>query len=340
MKLNKKNLEGYILLSLLFISITVSILILKTVFSIIAYSSILAYFLYPFYKKFIIKGIDKNLSAILALGLFISIIFFPIVFFLYYVIMTLLSIIFKYQFYIQNPNLLDEKVTIFLRKSLGINLNISISDYILQFVKIIVTSASKIFYSLPIFIVYFFVVLFITYYLLKYSNKITTSLYKYSMISGTNLNLILSNLKENLNILFKGYFLTGLVQTIAATVGYLILGIPNVIIAIFLTFIFSLIPYVGTPVVWVPITLYFFLIGSKTKAIILFLYGTFVISSIDNFVRPYLMSGKKELSPPIVFLGFIGGTALMGVVGIILGPLILSLTIFLIKMISTRDVSK
>ena len=73
------------------------------------------------------------------------------------------------------------------------------------------------------------------------------------------------------------------------------------------------------------------MIGKTSGGIALFLYGVFIISTIDNFVRPVLMSDKDTLSPPVVFIGFLGGFITFGISGIFLGPIIISVTITLLK---------
>ena len=133
-----------------------------------------------------------------------------------------------------------------------------------------------------------------------------------------------------MKVLFKGYFLTGLIQTFVAAIFYIIFGAPNVLILIFLTFIASLIPYIGTPLIWVPLGLYMIFTGDLGGYGIL-IAGTLVISTIDNFIRPILMSDKDTIAPPLVFIGFIGGLFAFGIEGIILGPIIISITSILLR---------
>ena len=104
-----------------------------------------------------------------------------------------------------------------------------------------------------------------------------------------------------------------------------------ILIITFLTLITSLIPYLGSPLVWVPVSFYMIIIGDTFGGLAILLYGTFVISMIDNFVRPVLMSDKETISPPLVFIGFVGGLFAFGITGIILGPIIISITFIFLK---------
>jgi predicted PurR-regulated permease PerM len=149
---------------------------------------------------------------------------------------------------------------------------------------------------------------------------------------------ILKKIQKAIKVLFKGYFLTGIVQTMIAFVGYIIFGVDNLLVVTFLTLISSLIPYIGTPIVWVPIGFYMFVTGSQIGGIGIIIYGTLIISMVDNFLRPVLMSDKDTLHPALVFIGFIGGMGIFGISGIILGPLILSVTSIFFKFLKEHYV--
>jgi predicted PurR-regulated permease PerM len=88
----------------------------------------------------------------------------------------------------------------------------------------------------------------------------------------------------------------------------------------------TLLPVIGSPLVWIPTAITLLLAGSTGKAIILLLVGTFVISMADNYLRPVLIGNKSNIHPGIILIGTLGGILLMGPVGIIIGPLVLSLS--------------
>jgi predicted PurR-regulated permease PerM len=173
--------------------------------------------------------------------------------------------------------------------------------------------------------------MFISYYILIYNKEIFKALNEYIPLSLKKQNTIINSIAKNVKVLFKGYFLTGIIQTIVAFFGYLIFGAPNLLIISFLTLIASLIPYLGTPLVWIPISIYMIIIGNSFGGIGLLIYGTFVINLIDNFLRPILMSDKDTIPPALVFIGFVGGLLAFGMMGIILGPLIIAITSILLK---------
>lgn len=325
-----KNVERYTLIGIFLALFVISIFILQSVIFVIAYSFILGYVLMPLYRFFMNRNIDKHFSALFSLGGFLVFILIPLLLFLYYMAVASISLVFRYQYFLKNPDALDESVRGFLSKVLGINFDLNLSNFILEFIKEVVNAISSFFYSIPLILLYFFVIIFITYYILIKNEEIKEYICNIP-IERKKIEDIINHIKLSLNTLLKGYFLTGLIQAMAALIIYIALGLPNVMIFTFLTFIFALVPYVGTPVIWVPLCIYLFFTGANVKAIILFMYGTFVISSVDNFLRPVLMSRGEGLNTPLVFIGLLGGVAAIGVPGLILGPVILSTTTYVMK---------
>jgi predicted PurR-regulated permease PerM len=93
----------------------------------------------------------------------------------------------------------------------------------------------------------------------------------------------------------------------------------------------SIIPIVGSPLVWVPIVIAFFVMGSYWKALILGLWGGVIVGSIDNVLRPLVVGVSDKQHPVVIALAAIGGTFAFGALGIILGPLVISLATALLQ---------
>lgn len=117
--------------------------------------------------------------------------------------------------------------------------------------------------------------------------------------------------------------LTGALQAAIATVIYLALDVPRALVLGILTLLVSIIPSVGTALVWVPLTIGLALSGQTTEAIILGVLGTVVVSGVDNFTRPmFARWGKLDLHNLVVLLSMLGGLAVVGGWGLFLGPLV------------------
>jgi len=325
-KYSKQSQNIFLILICLFFAVMV-FFVVGGIFSLIVSSLILSYFLFPIHSFYLKKFKNARLSSLLTLATATVGIFIPFALLSYFLILSLIRITVQYKVYIENPQAINLIIQEFLSKfsSSTIFSSVDFSEVIQVFVKFVIDTSRSFFSSIPLTIISFFIVMFLSYYVLVYNKEMIVALNDYIPLSLRKQNEILRKIEKNLQVLFKGYFLTGIIQTFVALIGYLIFGVPNVLILTFITFIISLIPYIGTPLVWVPVSFYLVLTGDVFNGVGLLIYGTFIISMIDNFVRPILMSDKETISAPLVFVGFVGGLIGFGISGIILGPMIISI---------------
>jgi predicted PurR-regulated permease PerM len=126
--------------------------------------------------------------------------------------------------------------------------------------------------------------------------------------------------------LVVGVGLTGVIQGIAATAAYLALGIPRAFVLGVFTACASLIPAVGTALVWGPVALGLALTGSWGRATIMVAIGIFVIGLVDNLLHPLLSRlGSLKLPTFVLVVAMFGGLATVGAWGLVLGPLLVRL---------------
>jgi predicted PurR-regulated permease PerM len=116
---------------------------------------------------------------------------------------------------------------------------------------------------------------------------------------------------------------TALVQAIVAGFGYLIAGVPGVALLVLLTFFSSIVPVVGTGLVWVPVALWLFHTGATGWAIFMIVWGL-AIGGLDNVIKPWLISQGSDLPFLLIFFGVLGGALAFGFIGVFLGPTLLS----------------
>ena len=326
----------------LIILIFLSIYLIKDMITIIIVSLLLYYFLKPLFLFFRTKIPNTSLSAIFTL-LFTTLSFFlPLFFITYLIFLDIVKVILEYQNYLVNPQILDEQIKIFVEKFVGREAlsSINLSDWAISVLSFIIEYVKSFFSSIPTIALNLFIILFITYYMLVNYKTIESFVKDYSFIPKEKADEIMMSIKGNLSTLFKGYFLTGIVQTLFASIGYFIFDVPNLLILIIITFILTIFPYVGPPIIWVPVSFYLIMIGRAIDGVGLLLYSFFIVSLIDNFLRPILMSDKENLSPPLVFVGIFGGLLAFGLLGIIIGPIILSTTLLLVKYVNSEVINK
>jgi predicted PurR-regulated permease PerM len=122
------------------------------------------------------------------------------------------------------------------------------------------------------------------------------------------------------------------IQTLTALVGYLIARAPNVIFFTLATFVVALVPALGGTVMVVAVGLVLLATGHVLGGVFLIAWGAAVVSLIDNVARPFLLKGGMELHGGVVFFALLGGLAMFGGIGLVLGPLIVTFLLAVLKM--------
>lgn len=149
-------------------------------------------------------------------------------------------------------------------------------------------------------------------------------------IVGDRTQRLLETVGGTVRSVVYGVLGTALLQALVALLGFLIAGVPGAVLLSILTFVLSMVP-MGPPLVWAPAAVWLYYQGETGWAIFLALYGTFVISSVDNVVKPLLISQGSNLPFVLVFLGVLGGVLAFGVVGLFIGPVLLAVGYGLVR---------
>ena len=131
--------------------------------------------------------------------------------------------------------------------------------------------------------------------------------------------------ERTINAVFRGVILTAATQAILAGLGYWFTGALVPLLLASATFIAALIPFIGPVVVWVPVAVGLHLTGNTGGAIALAIWGTLVVSLVDNVLRPYLIGREMKLPLLWLLLAILGGLKLFGFLGIVVGPITLAL---------------
>ena len=142
---------------------------------------------------------------------------------------------------------------------------------------------------------------------------------------------------EYANILVKttrsvvfGVLGTALGQGLVAAIGFIIAGVPGVVLLSFAVCVLSVVP-VGPPLVWGAVAIWQVATDQVGWAIFMVLWGTLAVSSVDNFIKPILISRGTALPLALVFLGVLGGIMSFGMLGVVLGPIFLAASIAMVR---------
>jgi predicted PurR-regulated permease PerM len=133
----------------------------------------------------------------------------------------------------------------------------------------------------------------------------------------------------------RGTVVTAIVQGCLTGIGFAAVGLPAPVVFGVLAALLSVVPFGGTALVWAPAVVVLLAQGRYTQAVILIVFGA-VISSVDNFLKPMLISGRTVLPTLAVFIGVLGGLAAFGMIGLFLGPVVIALVLALIEFSKER----
>ncbi len=177
---------------------------------------------------------------------------------------------------------------------------------------------------------------FILYFMLMGNRTMEKDILKYVPLKNKNVSLLS---KKFFNIIYSnaiGIPLTAIFQGIVATIGYWALGVSDLFFWFVATCLTSVIPIVGASLTYISISLIFFTNGATWKGIVLLGYGFGVVSTLDSFFRFALQKRMGNIHPLITLFGVIIGINLFGFIGVIFGPLLISLFILLIHIYSNE----
>ncbi|WP_034924361.1 AI-2E family transporter [Gillisia sp. CAL575] len=177
---------------------------------------------------------------------------------------------------------------------------------------------------------------FMLYYMLISREKMKDILESYIPLASENIQLIgkESDLSVRSNAL--GIPLVALIQGVIALVGYLIFGVPDPFFWFVITAVGSMIPFIGTAIGIIPVTILLFSQGMEWQAIAILIYGVVVVGSTDNLVRLYILEKLSSVHPLITLFGVVVGVPLFGFIGLIFGPLLISLFLLILKIYKTE----
>lgn len=172
---------------------------------------------------------------------------------------------------------------------------------------------------------------FLLYYMLINRASMNEGLKSYIPLNDENIRLIEkeSDLSVKSNAL--GIPLVAIIQGVIALIGFLIFGVPDPLFWFTITAVGSMIPFVGSALGIIPVTLLLLSQGQNWQAIAILIYGLVVVGAADNFVRLYILEKLSSVHPLITLFGVIVGVPLFGFIGLIFGPLLISLFLLILK---------
>jgi predicted PurR-regulated permease PerM len=171
----------------------------------------------------------------------------------------------------------------------------------------------------------FFIMLLVLFFLFKDGPQWWAACYDLIPMDESHKHKIMTRLDQTIRAVVKGMLVTAIVQGALAGLAYVALGIPFPVVLTAVTVMLAPLPFGGTALVWGPVVCYLFWVGSAGKALVMLAWGIGVVSTVDQILRPWLIGQHVEIPTLLLVLSVLGGLALYGLLGLFVGPILISL---------------
>ena len=190
------------------------------------------------------------------------------------------------------------------------------------------------------FLLDLFVMLYAMFYFLRDGRKIVEKIFYYMPLDHGDEARVLERLASVTRATIKGTLVIGVIQGTLAGLGFWAAGIGGAAFWGTLMTFLSIIPGIGSALIWVPGVIYLFITGQTLAAVLLLAWCAVVVGTIDNFLRPMLVGKDAKVPDLLILVGTLGGLFLFGPMGFIVGPIVcgLFLTVWEIYGVTFRDV--
>lgn len=177
------------------------------------------------------------------------------------------------------------------------------------------------------FFFHFFILLYAMFFFLPDGKGILEKFLSYIPLSEEDKKLLLGRFVSVTRATIKGTLVIGAVQGTLAGIGFAVAGIKGAVFWGTLMAVLSIIPGLGTAIVWIPAVFYLVIVGHTVTGIVLGLFCLLIVGSADNVLRPRLVGKDVKMHELFILFGTLGGVLFFGVLGFILGPIVAALFI-------------
>ncbi|HEU4832993.1 MAG TPA: AI-2E family transporter [Pyrinomonadaceae bacterium] len=318
-------------------------LMLRPFMGVVAWAGVLVIVFYPVHKRLAERTGRRSLSALISCLLVVLVVVLPLTLITAAVIQefakvgphlpTNLS-----QVLSQQPAILG-RVSGWVQNRFGIDL-LGFQDFLIQqfqnLSQRLLGASFSLMGNIVSSVVKAFFVIFTMYYLFRDGDKITNKLPDALPFNRKQSEAIILRTHQVVSASVYGVVTIAALQGLLAGLAYWILGIPSPVLWAVLTAFVCMIPVAGSFLVWLPLAIYLMISGSWTRAVLLIIWGGLVISTIDNLLRPKLVGTQTKLHELFIFFSVLGGISVFGLLGIVLGPVVLAITLGLLQTFQLR----
>ena len=168
-------------------------------------------------------------------------------------------------------------------------------------------------------------------FLLRDGARLRLELRQISPLSGDQEQQVFDHLGRTVKGVLQAMTLVPLAQGVLASIGFWLFGVPSPVLWGVMVALAALVPVLGSPLAWVPAGVYLYVIGRHGPALGLLAYGLVIISGVDHVLKPLLLQGAAQIHPLLGFLATLGGVLAFGPLGLLVGPVIVSLVLSAVR---------
>ena len=181
----------------------------------------------------------------------------------------------------------------------------------------------------------FFVAFFTFFFVLKEKEKIISYIQSILPFSKDVEVKLFESSRAITGSVIYGQIIVGILQGIVLGIGLFIFNSPNALLLTLLACLVGVLPIIGTSIVYIPVTIYFFMAGNTIPAFGVLIFG-FISTLIEQLMRPLFVSKRAKVPSLLILIGMIGGWFLLGIMGFVLGPLILAYLLIILDVYRTK----
>ena len=337
--MDEKYIKKVTSLLILIILVVLSFLLLRPILLSIIVGIILAFIFSPIYNRLYKLTKIKNLSA----GILVVVLLILIVLPIWFLTPILVDQSIKIYTSAQQADFVTPLKTIFPNLFASEEFSAEVGSIVHSFVtrtaNYFVNAISGIILNFPVLFLKMLVVFFTFFFVLRDKEKLIQDLKSILPFSRDIKKKLFDSSKEITKAIIYGQVIIGSIQGVVLGIGLFIFRVPNALILTSVSILAGIFPIIGTGIVWIPLTIYLVIAGNNLAAIGVLIFGL-ISSSLDNFIRPIIVSKRTELNSSIILIGMIGGLFLFGVLVVILGPLILAYLLILLELYRSKKVSE
>lgn len=180
------------------------------------------------------------------------------------------------------------------------------------------------------------VALLTQFFLLRDGDRLREPAFAFSPLSRAKTEALMDRTAETVRAVFVGTVLVAALQGAIMGGAYWAAGIPNALLLAVVSAVLCVIPLLGAPVLYIPLGLGLLATGNARGAAIVLGVGFLIVSQVDNVMKPFLISGRASLHPMAIFFAILGGTLLVGPIGVMAGPMLLTIVLGLLEALRQR----